>query len=39
MIVTGSQIRAGRALAGLRRSDLAKATGLHPNAVAYWELH
>ena len=39
MITTGSQIRAARALAGLRRSDLAKAAGLHTNAVSYWERH
>lgn len=34
---TGAQIRAGRALLGWRRTDLAKAANLHPNAVAYWE--
>lgn len=34
---TGPQIRAGRALLGWRRTDLAKAANLHPNAVAYWE--
>lgn len=37
MIETGAQIRAGRALLGWRQSDLAKAAGLHPKAVAYWE--
>lgn len=37
MITTGAQIRAGRALLGWRQSDLAKAAGLHPKAVAYWE--
>ena len=35
--VTGAQIRAGRALLGWRRVDLAAAAGLHRNAVAYWE--
>lgn len=34
---SGLQIRAGRALLGWRRTDLAKAANLHPNAVAYWE--
>ena len=34
---SGPQIRAGRALLGWRRADLAKAASLHPNAVAYWE--
>lgn len=37
MIVTGSQIRAARALLGWTRRDLARASKLHPNAVAYWE--
>ena len=37
MLVTGSQIRAARALLGWTRSDLARAAKLHPNAVAYWE--
>lgn len=36
-IRTGPQIRAGRALLGWRRTDLARAASLHPNAVAYWE--
>ena len=35
--VTGAQIKAGRALLGLRRIDLATAAGLRRNAVAYWE--
>lgn len=35
--VTGAQIRAGRALLGWRRVDLAAAAGLHRNAVGYWE--
>jgi hypothetical protein len=35
--VSGLQIRAGRALLGWRRTDLARAANLHPNAVAYWE--
>lgn len=34
---TGAQIRAARALLGWHRRDLADASGLHPNAVAYWE--
>jgi DNA-binding XRE family transcriptional regulator len=37
MIVTGSQIRAARALLGWTRQDLAKAAGLHKNTVQYWE--
>ena len=37
MISTGKQIRAARAMLGLRREDLAKAAGLHSNAVKYWE--
>jgi len=37
MIVTGSQIRAARALLGWTRRDLARASKLHPNAIAYWE--
>jgi hypothetical protein len=36
-ITTGAQIRAARALLGWRRDDLARAAGLHLNAVAYWE--
>jgi len=39
MIVSGSQIRAARALAGLRRCDLATAASIHANAVKYWERH
>ena len=35
--VTGAQIKGARALLGWRRSDLARAAGLHRNAVAYWE--
>lgn len=35
--VTGSQIRAARALLGWRREDLAEAAQVHPNAVSYWE--
>ena len=35
--VTGSQIRAARALLGWRREDLAAAARLHPNAISYWE--
>ena len=37
MISTGKQIRAARAMLGLRREDLAGAAGLHSNAVKYWE--
>jgi DNA-binding XRE family transcriptional regulator len=37
MIVFGAQLRAARALLGWTRADLAKAAGLHRNAVAYWE--
>lgn len=37
VIVTGSQIRAARALLGWTRRDLARAAKLHPNAIAYWE--
>jgi hypothetical protein len=33
----GKQIRAGRALLGWTRSELAQAAGLHRNSVAYWE--
>ena len=36
MIVTGSQIRAARGLLGWTQARLAQASGLHPNAVAYW---
>jgi DNA-binding XRE family transcriptional regulator len=34
---TGPQIRAGRALLGWSRADLARAAGLHRNSIAYWE--
>lgn len=37
MIKTGAQIKAARAMLGLRREDLARAASLHPNAVQYWE--
>ncbi len=37
MITSGAQIKAGRALLGWRRNDLAKACRLHPQACAYWE--
>ena len=37
MIVTGRQIKAARALIGMRAADLARAAGLHRNAVGYWE--
>lgn len=36
-IVTGAQIRAGRALIGWSARDLAKACGLHRNSILYWE--
>jgi DNA-binding XRE family transcriptional regulator len=36
-ITKGVQIRAGRALLGWSRADLARAAGLHRNSVAYWE--
>ena len=36
-IVTGRQIRAARALAGLSRRELAAAAHLHVNSIAYWE--
>lgn len=37
MIATGAQIRAGRALLGWTRQQLATATALHRNSVARWE--
>ena len=37
MISQGVQIKAARALLGMTRADLARRTGLHPNAVKYWE--
>ena len=37
MSTIGAQIRAARAMLGLRRKDLAQAASLHPNAVQYWE--
>ena len=36
-IVTGCQIKAARALLDWSRAKLARAAGLHLNAVAYWE--
>ena len=33
----GYQIRAARSLLDRSRAELARAAGLHPNAVAYWE--
>ena len=39
MIVSGAQIRAARGLLGWTQTGLAQASGLHPNAVAYWENH
>ena len=37
MIITASQIRAARALLGWTQADLARASRLHTNAIAYWE--
>lgn len=37
MITLGAQIRAGRALLGWSRQDLATRARLHSNSVAYWE--
>jgi transcriptional regulator with XRE-family HTH domain len=37
MIATGRQIAAARALLGWSQQQLAKAAGLHVNAVGYWE--
>jgi hypothetical protein len=37
MIAIGRQIAAARALLGWTQADLARAAGLHRNAVAYWE--
>lgn len=39
MFTTGRQIKAARILAGLEQSQLARAAGLHRNAVSYWETH
>jgi DNA-binding XRE family transcriptional regulator len=36
-ICTGRQIRAARALIGLRVEELAQAASVHRNAVTYWE--
>jgi DNA-binding transcriptional regulator YiaG len=37
MIATGRQLRAARVLLGWTRVDLARASGVHANSVAYWE--
>jgi hypothetical protein len=37
MIILGAQIRAGRALIGWSRQELATRARLHSNSVAYWE--
>jgi hypothetical protein len=37
VIVVGAQIRAGRALLGWSRKELAKRACLHINSVGYWE--
>jgi transcriptional regulator with XRE-family HTH domain len=39
MITTGAQIRAARALLDWARPELAEASGLHANSIAYWERH
>lgn len=36
-LITGAQIRAGRALLGWSREELADAAEVHRNAVGYWE--
>ncbi len=36
-LVSGQQLRAGRILAGLTQSALAKLADLHPNSVRYVE--
>jgi len=36
-VVTGFQLRAGRALVGWSRGDLSRAAGLNRNSVARWE--
>ena len=36
-IVIGAQIRAARSLLGWSQDELARAAGLHSNAVVYWE--
>jgi len=37
MLTNGAQIKAARALVGWSQRNLAQASGLHENAVAYWE--
>lgn len=37
MIVSGAQIKAARGLLGWSQDDLAKAAGLHPNCIRYYE--
>lgn len=37
MIAIGRQLRAARALLGWSRAKLARAAGVHPNTVAWWE--
>lgn len=36
-LTSGAVLRAARMLAGLSQADLARAAGLHPKSVAYWE--
>jgi len=35
--VTGNQMRAARALAGVTQQDVADAAGVHVNSIRYWE--
>jgi transcriptional regulator with XRE-family HTH domain len=35
--LSGAVLRAARIMAGLSQADLARAAGLHPKSVAYWE--
>ena len=36
-LITGNQLKAARALAGLKQSELAQLAGLHVNSVRYLE--
>ncbi|MBS0270091.1 MAG: helix-turn-helix domain-containing protein [Proteobacteria bacterium] len=38
-MATGRQIAAARALLGWSQDELADASGLHVNSIAYWERH
>ena len=33
----GSHLKAARILARMSRAELARASGLHPNSIKYWE--